>query len=133
MPFASLPFRLWRASNRGRNWFGCERGWIRMLGATAQDGRDACVHLLQGEGLSDIALRARGDGPEQVGVGGVGGDHDDRDLRGEVAVALFKQEAGAIEHRHVDVAEDEVEGCGGLFEDCEAFQAATCWASRDSV
>jgi hypothetical protein len=93
-----------------------------LFAAGMQQGEDARLDLLQGEGLDEAALGARGKRLEQPRIAGVGGHHEKRDSGREVAHLHLQKEIESVHMRHVQVAENEAErlvcGCGV----CERYQ-----------
>ena len=81
-----------------------------------RQGDDARLDLLQGEGLGEEALGARGERLEQPGIAGVGGHHEKWAPGRKVALLHLQQEIEPVHVRHIQVAEDEAErligGCG---------------------
>ena len=71
----------------------------------AQDCPEPGREFPAAEGLGDVVVGARGEGEYLVDLVVAGGEHDDRDGRGETDLA---QQLQPVEYRHHDVGDDDV-------------------------
>jgi len=88
----------------------------------AQQGDDARLDLLQGEGLGEEALGTRRERVEQPWIAGVGGHHEKRDSRRKVALLLLQKEIESVHVGHIQVAEDKAERLVGDCGVCQRLQ-----------
>ena len=87
--------------------------WAYLIAELVQQGDDALLDLLQGEGLGKEALRARRHGLEHPGIAGVGGDQEQWDCGGKILLLFAQHEIETVHMRHIQVAEDETERLAG--------------------
>ena len=75
-----------------------------------EERADAFFDLLGSEGFAEIAFGAGGESFDDASFAAFGGDHDYGDAFGCGDGGESFEELEAVHYRHVDVAEDDVEG-----------------------